>query len=75
MRTIINVANRLPVTVGKTIEKSSGGLVSALEGVSQDTCRIKWLGWFRRETGSNPDPDTKQKRTLSIRIWPQGSLL
>lgn len=45
MRTIINVANRLPITVGKTIEKSSGGLVSALEGVSQDTCRIKWLGW------------------------------
>ena len=45
MRTIINVANRLPVTVGKTMKKSSGGLVSALEGVSQDTCRIKWLGW------------------------------
>lgn len=45
MRTIINVANRLPVTIGETLRKSSGGLVSALEGVSQERFHLKWLGW------------------------------
>lgn len=45
MKTIINVANRLPVTIGETYKKSSGGLVSALEGVSQDRFRLQWLGW------------------------------
>lgn len=55
MRTILNVANRLPVTIGKTIEKSAGGLVSALEGVSQNTCRIKWLGWPGRGIDSSQE--------------------
>jgi hypothetical protein len=33
MRTrLINLSNRLPVTVGESITKSSGGLVAALEG-------------------------------------------
>lgn len=45
MRTIINVANRLPVTIGDTLQKSSGGLVSALEGVSKERFNLKWLGW------------------------------
>jgi len=44
MRKIISVANRLPVTVGKTITKSSGGLVSALDGVA-DQFDINWVGW------------------------------
>jgi len=42
---IINVSNRLPVTVGETISKSSGGLVAALEGVSADQYELKWIGW------------------------------
>src|SRR5579864_3098909 len=42
MAEVINVANRLPVTVGDQIEKSSGGLVAALEGVTDS---LKWIGW------------------------------
>jgi trehalose-6-phosphate synthase len=39
---LINVSNRLPVTVEENrITKSSGGLVAALEG--QYT--TKWIGW------------------------------
>jgi trehalose-6-phosphate synthase len=45
MPNIINVSNRLPVTVGEKISKSSGGLVAALEGVSIDHGELKWIGW------------------------------
>lgn len=45
MNRIINVANRLPVTVGEQITKSSGGLVSALEGAAKDRFAIQWVGW------------------------------
>ena len=45
-RKIINVANRLPVTVGEQIRKSSGGLVAALEGLPRGTStRLEWIGW------------------------------
>ena len=43
--TIINVSNRLPVTIGKTIRKSSGGLVAALEAGDHDRNDLKWIGW------------------------------
>jgi trehalose 6-phosphate synthase/phosphatase len=44
--TIINVSNRLPVTVGEDkITKSSGGLVAALEGLSPEDYDLKWIGW------------------------------
>ncbi|MDB5292599.1 MAG: otsA [Phycisphaerales bacterium] len=43
--TILNVSNRLPVTVGETITKSSGGLVAALEGVATGHYSLKWIGW------------------------------
>ena len=44
--TLINVSNRLPVTMndGK-ITKSSGGLVAALEGLSAEKYKIDWIGW------------------------------
>ena len=47
MATLINVSNRLPVTLeGDEIRKSSGGLVSALEGVGSGTeASLKWVGW------------------------------
>jgi trehalose-6-phosphate synthase len=32
------------VTIGKTIEKSSGGLVYAMEGLG-DNYDLKWIGW------------------------------
>ncbi|OQA02911.1 MAG: Trehalose-phosphate synthase [Planctomycetes bacterium ADurb.Bin401] len=44
MERIINAANRLPITIGKKITVSSGGIVSALEGVRGDYEMI-WLGW------------------------------
>ncbi|HEX8323945.1 MAG TPA: bifunctional alpha,alpha-trehalose-phosphate synthase (UDP-forming)/trehalose-phosphatase [Tepidisphaeraceae bacterium] len=44
-RVIINVSNRLPVTVGETLKKSSGGLVAALEGVDSSQFKLRWLGW------------------------------
>jgi trehalose 6-phosphate synthase/phosphatase len=44
--TIINVSNRLPVTVtADKITKSSGGLVAALEGTGESRYTPKWLGW------------------------------
>ena len=57
MKRIINVSNRLPVTIQKTITKSSGGLVSALEGV-QDRFDLSWIGW----PGGTHDDDTEQDR-------------
>ena len=43
---IINVSNRLPVTIrdGK-VHKSSGGLVAALEGIDPNRFALRWLGW------------------------------
>jgi trehalose 6-phosphate synthase/phosphatase len=43
--TIINVANRLSVTIGEEITRSSGGLVAALEAVSEEDYRLHWIGW------------------------------
>lgn len=45
MQKVINVANRLPITLGKTITKSSGGLVAALEGVSNEHFELQSIGW------------------------------
>ena len=45
-RTLINVSNRLPVTVGEDkIGRSTGGLVAALEGMGDGRYGLKWLGW------------------------------
>ena len=45
-RKLINVANRLPVTVtDDSIKKSSGGLVAALGGLSEDAYSLEWIGW------------------------------
>ena len=44
--TLINVSNRLPVTVkDDQITKSSGGLVAALEGLPEDQFKTLWIGW------------------------------
>jgi trehalose 6-phosphate synthase/phosphatase len=45
-RTLINVSNRLPVTIDKDqITKSSGGLVAALEGLAKEEFATRWIGW------------------------------
>ncbi len=41
---VICVSNRLPVTLGKEIKKSSGGLVSAMEGMER-RLDMSWIGW------------------------------
>ena len=44
--TLINVSNRLPVTVEEErVTKSSGGLVAALEGLPEGQYKTKWIGW------------------------------
>ncbi|MBV8814471.1 MAG: bifunctional alpha,alpha-trehalose-phosphate synthase (UDP-forming)/trehalose-phosphatase [Verrucomicrobia bacterium] len=44
--TLINVSNRLPVTVKDgQITRSSGGLVAALEGLPKEQFAAKWIGW------------------------------
>ncbi|MFA5042884.1 MAG: bifunctional alpha,alpha-trehalose-phosphate synthase (UDP-forming)/trehalose-phosphatase [Kiritimatiellia bacterium] len=44
MAAFINVSNRLPVTLGATLAKSSGGLVAALEEL-QSATPFTWIGW------------------------------
>ncbi len=56
MPRIINVANRLPVTIrGENITPSSGGLVAAMEGVGEGN-DLKWVGW----PGTSSTSETKQ---------------
>jgi trehalose 6-phosphate synthase/phosphatase len=51
-KSIINVSNRLPVTVGEgEVTRSSGGLIAALEGMGAGSYDVKWLGWPGGEIG------------------------
>jgi trehalose 6-phosphate synthase/phosphatase len=62
-RLLINVSNRLPVTLDEDrITKSSGGLVAALEGLSAEEYEAKWIGW----PGGAVDPNRQSEveRTL-----------
>jgi trehalose-6-phosphate synthase len=55
---ILNVSNRLPVTIGEGgMKKSSGGLVAALEGVPADQYALKWIGW----PGSDIEADRQRE--------------
>jgi trehalose 6-phosphate synthase/phosphatase len=59
MMSLIVVSNRLPVTIGKTIKKSSGGLVYAMEGLNYST-GFQWLGWAG---GAVDDPSERERIT------------
>ena len=59
---LIVVSNRLPVTIGKTIEKSSGGLVYAMEGLDYST-GFQWLGWAG---GVVDDPSQRDRLTREL---------
>ena len=62
--TLINVSNRLPVTIGEgKITKSSGGLVAALEGLSADEYHTQWIGWPGGVVEPAKQPETE--RTLT----------
>lgn len=67
MQKILNVANRLPITVGEEITKSSGGLVSALEGVSGSDYDLRWIGWPGHACKS-PEEERELEETLSERF-------
>src|SRR3954470_11894505 len=55
--TLINVSNRLPVTVRDdgTITKSSGGLVAALEGLDPEQFDLTWIGWPGAAVNDEPE--------------------
>jgi trehalose 6-phosphate synthase/phosphatase len=59
---LIVVSNRLPVTIGKKIEKSSGGLVYAMEGLNYST-GFQWLGWAG---GVVDDPSERDRITAEL---------
>ncbi len=57
--TLINVSNRLPVTVQEDqITKSSGGLVAALDGLPEEQFKTKWIGW---PGAAFPDKDRQRE--------------
>ena len=59
----INVSNRLPVTLGKSIKKSSGGLVTAMESLDMDFS-LKWIGWPGTASEKIKDKETCPKKLL-----------
>ena len=60
---LINVSNRLPITIdGDDIKKSSGGLVAALEGLSDQEYEAKWIGW----PGGVVEPDKQEEITRRL---------
>ncbi len=65
MKRIINVSNRLPVKIGETITKSSGGLVSALDGVT-DEFELVWIGWPGAQVA--PDRQDHYRQLLADRF-------
>lgn len=63
MASIVNVSNRLPVTVSEGgIEKSSGGLVAALEGFKSDQFTLRWIGWPGKDVGDSRQQDEVRQK-------------
>jgi trehalose 6-phosphate synthase/phosphatase len=62
MMSLIVVSNRLPVTIGRTVKKSSGGLVYAMEGLNCSTA-FQWLGWAG---GTVDDPSERDRITKEL---------
>jgi len=70
-RTIINVSNRLPVSIGDNqITRSSGGLVAALEGMGPGAYALKWLGWPGAEIADDRHDDVAQMFEREFRCTP-----
>ncbi len=64
-KTLINVSNRLPITIGddEKITKSSGGLVAALEGLSTEEYHTQWIGWPGGVVDPARQPEIEKKLT------------
>ncbi len=62
-KTLINVSNRLPITIGDDdkISKSSGGLVAALEGLSTEEYHTQWIGWPGGVVDPAKQPEIEKK--------------
>jgi len=56
------VSNRLPVTIRRTIQKSSGGLVYAMEGLEYSN-GFQWIGWTG---GVVDDPSERDRITQEL---------
>jgi trehalose 6-phosphate synthase/phosphatase len=64
LSTLINVSNRLPVTVQQDqIIPSSGGLVAALEALPEEQIKTKWIGW-----PGSAFPDENQRRKIEQKL-------
>jgi trehalose 6-phosphate synthase/phosphatase len=62
---LVNVSNRLPVTLGKSpddIRMSSGGLVAALGGLGKESFDQLWIGWPGSDVAEGADRDRVQAR-------------
>lgn len=72
---LIVVSNRLPVTLSKDdrgdwqFRVSSGGLVSALEGVKNDIPFV-WVGWTGKEVAASEQANLKQRFLDDINCFP-----
>jgi trehalose 6-phosphate synthase/phosphatase len=62
MMALVVVSNRLPVTIGRTIQKSSGGLVYAMEGLDYSS-GFHWIGWTG---GVVDDPSERDRITQEL---------
>jgi trehalose 6-phosphate synthase/phosphatase len=62
MQSLINVSNRLPVTVAETITPSAGGLVQAVEGFRTEY-DFQWIGWAGATV---EDPQAQQKISIEL---------
>ncbi|MFA5292015.1 MAG: bifunctional alpha,alpha-trehalose-phosphate synthase (UDP-forming)/trehalose-phosphatase [Phycisphaerae bacterium] len=60
MTRIINITNRLPLTIGEEIVESGGGVVSALEGVRRNYDMI-WVGWPGKTVADKKDQQNIEK--------------
>ena len=67
--TIINVSNRLPVKLGKTIMSSSGGLVSAFEDIRQSG-KLLWYGWPGKAVEKNRQSEIRDVLVKEHQCFP-----
>ncbi|UJR37618.1 hypothetical protein I4U23_030315 [Adineta vaga] len=74
MGKIINVSNRLPVTIAKSnhlyaFKPSSGGLKSCLESV-RETVQFLWIGWPRLEVDKSAEKQVEEESNENFECLP-----
>ncbi|MFP4362571.1 MAG: bifunctional alpha,alpha-trehalose-phosphate synthase (UDP-forming)/trehalose-phosphatase [Spirochaetia bacterium] len=67
---IINISNRLPVTITDSqIKQSSGGLVAAFKDVSE-SFPLKWFGWIGKDITDKAEQDKWKKELGKLNLFP-----